>query len=99
MPRTGLSPQQVSQAAIAHATTRIKRDGFNKVRLIDIARDLGISHAALYAHFANKGALLDSVTAKWITEIDVALQKICDEDIAPIEAIYKMPVIYRVSIV
>ena len=89
MPRTGLSPQQITEAAIAHATKRIKRDGFKKVRLTDIARDLGISHAALYAHFANKDALLDSVTAKWIAEIDDALQKICDEDIYPIKAIYQ----------
>lgn len=89
MPRTGLTPQQISDAAIELATKRIKRDGFKKVRLIDIARDLDISHAALYAHFTNKDDLLDSVTAKWIAEIDVALQKICDENADPIDAIYK----------
>ena len=89
MPRTGLTPQQISDKAIQHATKRIKRDGFKKVRLIDIARDLDISHAALYAHFTNKDDLLDSVTAKWITEIDVALQKICDENADPIDSIYK----------
>ena len=36
-----------------------------------------MSHAALYQHFADKTALLDAVSAKWLCEIDEDLEAIC----------------------
>jgi AcrR family transcriptional regulator len=36
-----------------------------------------VSHAALYAHFADKAALLDAVSERWILEIDEDLAAVC----------------------
>jgi len=70
MPRTGLSPQAIQERAVTHAMERMRRDGFRKVRLVDVAQDIGVSHAALYSHFADKAALLDAVSARWLQAID-----------------------------
>ncbi|PTR25502.1 TetR family transcriptional regulator [Luteibacter sp. OK325] len=66
MPRTGLPADQLKKKAIDATLARMRLVGFDKVRLSDVARDIGVSHAALYAHFTDKAALLDAVTAQWL---------------------------------
>ncbi|PHS30384.1 MAG: AcrR family transcriptional regulator [Methylophaga sp.] len=89
MARTGLNPQQIKDKAVELAASHMRRDGFNKVRLAEIARDLGISHAALYNHFSNKDALFDKVSENWLCDIDASLEKICFTDVAPIKRIHQ----------
>ncbi len=55
----------------------MRRDGFDKVKLTEIARELGVSHAALYMHFSDKAALLDAVSAKWLRDVDATLDAVC----------------------
>lgn len=77
MPRTGLSASEIRARAIEVALEHIRARGFEKVRLTDVARDIGVSHAALYAHFENKEALLDAVIETWLNETTTALAKVC----------------------
>lgn len=77
MPRTGLSAAELKRKAIDATMVAMRQEGFDKVRLTDIAKQLGVSHAALYQHFADKTALLDAVSAKWLLEIDEHLAAIC----------------------
>lgn len=77
MPRTGLTAEELRQQAVQSAMDRMRRDGVGSVKLVDVARDIGVSHAALYAHFANKEALLDSVSEEWLNELDDNLVHIC----------------------
>jgi AcrR family transcriptional regulator len=77
MPRTGLSATELKTRAIEVALEHIRAHGFDKVRLTDVARDLGISHAALYAHFANKETLLDAVLEQWLDQTSTALEEVC----------------------
>lgn len=77
MPRTGLSAAELKDKAIDATMRAMRQEGFDKVRLTDIAKQLGVSHAALYQHFADKTALLDAVSAKWLCEIDEDLEAIC----------------------
>ena len=51
---------------------RIGLLGVDKVRMSDVARDIGVTHAALYPHFADKAALLDAVTQTWLRSVDAA---------------------------
>jgi AcrR family transcriptional regulator len=83
MPRTGLSAAELKNRAIEVALKRIRSDGFDKVRLTDVAHELGISHVALYAHFENKEALLDAVLERWLTEMSAALEKVCASNQKP----------------
>lgn len=80
MPRTGLTAEQLKDKAIQCTLERMRIQGFEKVRLSDIAKDLGLSHAALYGHFADKSALLDAVTERWLNELDCAQQKLISEN-------------------
>ena len=84
MPRTGLSPEEIQDRAVGLAVARMRRDGFRKVRLVDVAKDIGVSHAALYGHFADKAALLDAVSARWLQAIDAELDAYCRSRRAPL---------------
>lgn len=77
MPRTGLTPEELKQKALDAAELVIRKSGFDRSKLTDVARDLGVSHAALYKHFASKEELLDAVTQRWLERIDAALAEVC----------------------
>jgi AcrR family transcriptional regulator len=87
MPRTGLTAAEIREKAIDATVARMRENGFDKVRLTDIARDLGVSHAALYAHFADKTALLDAVSERWLREIDKGLEAVCRKRREPTDKI------------
>jgi AcrR family transcriptional regulator len=87
MPRTGLTAAEIREKAIDATVARMRENGFDRVRLTDIARDLGVSHAALYAHFADKTALLDAVSERWLREIDKNLEAVCRKRREPTDKI------------
>lgn len=77
MPRTGLTAEQIKEKAIEATLTKMREVGFEKVRLTDIAKELGVSHAALYMHFKDKSELLDAVSKVWLLGLDETLEAIC----------------------
>lgn len=77
MPRTGLSAAEIQKKAIDATVARMRKEGFDKVRLTEIAKELGVSHAALYAHFKDKTALFDAVSERWLVAVDESLEAIC----------------------
>ncbi|TGN09803.1 TetR/AcrR family transcriptional regulator [Leptospira ilyithenensis] len=79
MPRTGLTPLEIREKAIDAAEERIRRHGFEKFRLVDIAKDLDVSHVALYKHFPDKQELLNAVSERWLNRIDETLLKITEK--------------------
>ncbi|MBS2010921.1 MAG: TetR family transcriptional regulator [Cyanobacteria bacterium SZAS TMP-1] len=84
MPKTGLTSEQIKVRAVDLTISRMRKFGFEKVRLSEIAKDLGVSHAALYSHFSDKAALFDAVSARWLKELDDKLEGICDHtDLEP----------------
>lgn len=85
MPRTGLTASELRTRAIEVALERIRAHGFEKVRLTDVAHDIGVSHAALYAHFENKEALLDAVIETWLNETTSALESVCASKQKPLQ--------------
>ena len=87
MPRTGLTASEIKEKAIDLTMAKMRDDGFDRVRLVDIAKELGVSHAALYSHFKDKAALLDAVSERWLLEIDARLKSICRKSIEPTEKI------------
>lgn len=70
MPRTGLSPETVSKKAVQATLGLVRTHGADKLRMTDVARALGLSHAALYSHFRNKAALFDAALTDWLTRIE-----------------------------
>src|SRR5687768_8561397 len=87
MPRTGLSAAEIKKKAIDATMVRMREEGFDKVKLTDIAKELGVSHAALYAHFEDKAALLDAVSEHWLLDVDATLDAVCRKAGDPSEKI------------
>ena len=51
---------------LATAEEVIRRFGLSKANVVDVARALGVSHAALYRHVATKAELMDLVVGRWV---------------------------------
>ena len=51
---------------LAAAEDVIRRFGPDKATVVDVARALGVSHAALYRHVATKAELRDLVISRWV---------------------------------
>lgn len=87
MPKTGLSSEDLAAKALAIAKRNIRRYGLGKFRLIDIARELGVTHAALYNHFPGKEAVLDEISKQWLRETDDILHRQSRLELPPKQAI------------
>ena len=44
----------------------LRRHGPSKATVVDVARALGVSHAAVYRYFPSKAALREAVTRRWL---------------------------------
>jgi AcrR family transcriptional regulator len=63
---------------LATAEEVIRRFGPDKATLVDVARALGVSHAAVYRHVASKAELRDLVVGRWIEATMHPLRVIVD---------------------
>jgi AcrR family transcriptional regulator len=61
---------------ISAAEDVIRRFGPAKATVVDVARTLGVSHAAVYRHVATKAELRDLVVGRWAETIMPALRAI-----------------------
>jgi AcrR family transcriptional regulator len=61
---------------VAAAEDVIRRFGPAKATVVDVARVLGVSHAAVYRHVANKAELRDLVVDRWIEATMAPLREI-----------------------
>jgi AcrR family transcriptional regulator len=65
---------------VATAEDVLRRFGPEKATVVDVARALGVSHAAVYRHVKTKAELRDLVVQRWI-----------DETMSPLRAIVARP--------
>lgn len=82
MPRTGLTQEELRSAALDAAEVAIRRFGIEKSTLIDVARQLGVSHSALYKLFPDKNSLMDSVSNRWLLNMESELESITNRKAA-----------------
>ena len=59
-------PPLTRDRILAAAEDVIRRFGPAKATVVDVARALGVSHAAVYKHVATKAALRDLVIGRWV---------------------------------
>jgi AcrR family transcriptional regulator len=64
---------------LAAAEEVIRRFGPAKATVLDVARALGVSHAAVYRHVATKAELRDLVVGRWAEALMPALRAIAAE--------------------
>ncbi|MBL7258345.1 TetR family transcriptional regulator [Paractinoplanes lichenicola] len=62
----------------------LRRYGPAKATVVDVGKELGVSHAAVYKHFPSKAALRDAVSRRWLNRDRDALAAIAsDTEIPP----------------
>jgi AcrR family transcriptional regulator len=61
----------------------LRRHGPAKATVVDVARALGVSHAAVYKYFASKQALREAVTRRWLDRDRDALAAIAADRAVP----------------
>jgi AcrR family transcriptional regulator len=62
----------------------LRRFGPAKATVVDVARVLGVSHAAVYRHFPSKAALREAVTRRWLGRMNDELAGVAaDGDRSP----------------
>lgn len=71
-PETPLTRDQIVDAA----EDVLRRFGPAKANVVDVARALGVSHAAVYRHVENKAALRDLVVGRWVEQVMPPLRAI-----------------------
>jgi AcrR family transcriptional regulator len=67
-----MSPTDVPltrERILAAAEDVLRRFGPAKATVVDVARALGVSHAAVYRHVATKAELRDLVVSRWVEEM------------------------------
>ena len=64
---------------LATAEDVIRRFGPTKATVVDVARALGVSHAAVYRHVATKAELRDLVVGRWVETTMPPLRAIAAE--------------------
>ena len=63
------------QRILAPAQALLRRYGPAKTIVVDVARELAVSHASVYRHFPSKAALRDAVAERWLLSISEAARR------------------------
>jgi AcrR family transcriptional regulator len=76
MADTPLTAERILQAS----EDVLRRYGPAKATVVDIARELEVSHGSVYRHFPSKAALRDAVAERWLAGVSEPLAEITNED-------------------
>nr|WP_276316242.1 TetR family transcriptional regulator [Paenibacillus artemisiicola] len=80
----------LSKASILDAAEgALRKFGLAKTNMSDVARALGVSHAALYRHYENKAALRLAVVERWMGGVFEPLGAVLAEEAPPETKLYR----------
>lgn len=69
---------RIEARIITTAAQHLRLNGAEYLRVTAVARELKMTHANIYRHFANKTDLIDQVIATWLKSIEKRLRDIAD---------------------
>jgi len=78
---TALTPEHILDTA----EDVLRRYGPDKATVVDVARALGVTHAAVYRHFPSKAALRAAVAERWLERAHEPLLPVLDNGQPPPE--------------
>lgn len=58
-----------AETIVSATEEMLRRHGPDKTTVLDVARQLGVSHGSVYRHFASKAALREAVIRRWLDQI------------------------------
>ena len=72
------SDDRVEARLLAIAADHIRRFGPERVTVVSVARDAGMSHANVYRFFPSKAGLIEAVVVAWARTVELALGDIAN---------------------
>ncbi|MFK8909093.1 TetR family transcriptional regulator [Streptomyces sp. YS-3] len=82
-----MSTEPLTAERILEATEEVlRRHGPAKATVVDVARQLGVSHGSVYRHFRTKSALREAVTKRWLDRTTRELAAITEDEPREAEA-------------
>lgn len=74
MTESGLTENKIMNAG----EDVLRRFGPEKVNLSDVAKQLSVTHAAIYKYFRNKNSLWDAIAERWLSRVSKPLNQIME---------------------
>ena len=74
--RPGETTDAQRQRIMDAAEVVLRRHGPGKTNVVDVARELGQSHASVYRYFASKAALVEALGERWMARVMAPLEPI-----------------------
>jgi AcrR family transcriptional regulator len=62
------------------ARAHLRRFGEDRMTIVGIARDMGMSHANVYRYFPSKAAIIESVLDRWLSRVENLIGEIACRD-------------------
>ncbi|MBU6453156.1 MAG: TetR/AcrR family transcriptional regulator [Cyanobacteria bacterium REEB67] len=57
--------------------TLLRRYGASKLSVVDVAREIGMSHGNIYRFFSSKALLMSAIAERWLCKVEEPLAQIC----------------------
>jgi AcrR family transcriptional regulator len=70
------APTDTRARILEAAKGLLRRYGPNKLTVVDIARELGMSHANVYRFYKTKSKILDAISDEWLTQLESFVEEI-----------------------
>src|SRR5689334_6649202 len=74
--RSSATTDAQRQRILDAAEALVRRHGPAKTNVVDVARELGQSHASVYRYFASKADLFDALVERWLERVSQPLERI-----------------------
>jgi AcrR family transcriptional regulator len=58
-----------AETIVSATEEMLRRHGPDKTTVLDVARQLGVSHGSVYRHFPSKAALREAVILRWLDQV------------------------------
>lgn len=58
-----------AETIVSATEEMLRRHGPDKTTVLDVARQLGVSHGSVYRHFRSKAALREAVIQRWLDQV------------------------------
>lgn len=72
------APASTEDRILAISADHVRRFGFERMTVVGVAREAGMTHANVYRYFPSKVALADALTADGLVGIEAVLAEVAD---------------------
>lgn len=76
-PRPTAAAEDPRERILDATAELLRRFGHRRLRVTDVGAALGVSHAAIYRHFASRDELLAEVVRRWLGRVEQRMDVVC----------------------